>query len=100
MRSGTRVHCALATDPRTFRPTADSAARPRVAGPRAGVALAEIPTPLEAAGKDPTYVGRIRTDETVDNGLAFFCSNDNLRKGAALNAVQIAEHVAAEIARA
>ena len=56
-----------------------------------GVALAEVPTPLRAAGQDPTYVGRIRADETVEHGLALFCSNDNLRKGAALNAVQIAE---------
>ena len=51
---------------------------------------------LRAAGQDPTYVGRIRVDPTVDNGLALFLSNDNLRKGAALNAVQIAELVAAE----
>ena len=58
-----------------------------------GVVLSDIPTPLEAAGKDPSYVGRIRQDQTVaDNkGLALFLSNDNLRKGAALNAVQIAE---------
>ena len=42
-------------------------------------------------------MGRIRRDETVENGLALFCSNDNLRKGAALNAVQIAELVAAEL---
>jgi aspartate-semialdehyde dehydrogenase len=56
-----------------------------------GVILTDIPTPLQAAGKDASYVGRIRQDETVDNGLALFVSNDNLRKGAALNAVQIAE---------
>ncbi|MFJ5894783.1 aspartate-semialdehyde dehydrogenase [Streptomyces sp. NPDC093064] len=62
-----------------------------------GVALSVIPTPLQAAGQDPSYVGRIRRDETVDNGLALFISNDNLRKGAALNAVQIAELVAAEL---
>ncbi|MEU7007424.1 aspartate-semialdehyde dehydrogenase [Streptomyces sp. NPDC046332] len=62
-----------------------------------GVELSEIPTPLQAAGKDVSYVGRIRVDETVDNGLALFLSNDNLRKGAALNAVQIAELVAAEL---
>jgi aspartate-semialdehyde dehydrogenase len=61
-----------------------------------GVVLTDIPTPLQAAGQDPTYVGRIRADETADNGLALFCSSDNLRKGAALNAVQIAELVAAE----
>ncbi|MER7787967.1 aspartate-semialdehyde dehydrogenase [Streptomyces sp. NPDC097640] len=62
-----------------------------------GVEVSEIPTPLQAAGQDPSYVGRIRVDETVDNGLALFVSNDNLRKGAALNAVQIAELVAAEL---
>lgn len=62
-----------------------------------GVELSEIPTPQQAAGKDPSYVGRIRVDETVEHGLALFLSNDNLRKGAALNAVQIAELVAAEL---
>lgn len=56
-----------------------------------GVVLADVPTPLMAAGQDPTYVGRIRRDPTVEHGLALFLSNDNLRKGAALNAVQIAE---------
>jgi aspartate-semialdehyde dehydrogenase len=60
-----------------------------------GVELSEIPTPLQAAGRDPSYVGRIRRDETVEHGLALFVSNDNLRKGAALNAVQVAELVAA-----
>jgi aspartate-semialdehyde dehydrogenase len=56
-----------------------------------GVSLLDVPTPVEAAGKDPSYVGRIRSDSTVEHGLALFVSNDNLRKGAALNAVQIAE---------
>jgi len=55
------------------------------------VALVDVPTALMAAGADPCYVGRIRRDETVEHGLALFVSNDNLRKGAALNAVQIAE---------
>ena len=55
------------------------------------VVLSEIPTPLDAAGVDPTYVGRIRQDPTVPHGLALFCCGDNLRKGAALTAVQIAE---------
>ncbi|MGW6362598.1 aspartate-semialdehyde dehydrogenase [Streptomyces sp. NPDC055092] len=62
-----------------------------------GVELSDIPTPLQAAGQDASYVGRIRGDETVENGLSLFVSNDNLRKGAALNAVQIAELVAAEL---
>jgi aspartate-semialdehyde dehydrogenase len=48
-------------------------------------------TPHEAAGEDATYVSRIREDYTVENGLSFWCVSDNLRKGAALNAVQIAE---------
>ncbi len=48
-------------------------------------------TPVEAAGEDDVYVSRIRKDPTVDNGLAFWCVADNLRKGAALNTVQIAE---------
>lgn len=58
-----------------------------------GVVVSDIPTPLEAAGQDPSYVGRVRTDPGVPDGrgLALFISNDNLRKGAALNAVQIAE---------
>jgi aspartate-semialdehyde dehydrogenase len=62
-----------------------------------GVELTEVPTPLQAAGKDPSYVGRLRQDPGVDDdrGLALFVSNDNLRKGAALNTVQIAELLAA-----
>jgi len=60
-----------------------------------GVALVDLPTPLLAAGSDPSYVGRIRRDDTVAHGLALFVANDNLRKGAALNAVQIAELLAA-----
>jgi len=61
-----------------------------------GVELSEIPTPLQAAGRDPSYVGRLRQDPGLadDRGLVLFVSNDNLRKGAALNAVQIAELVA------
>ena len=56
-----------------------------------GVRVVEIPTPLEAAGVNDCLVGRIRRDASVENGLALFVSGDNLRKGAALNAVQIAE---------
>src|SRR6187455_2029599 len=48
-------------------------------------------TPYEAAGEDATYISRIRTDPTVENGLAIWVVSDNLRKGAALNAIQIAE---------
>jgi len=62
-----------------------------------GVQLTDVPTPLQAAGIDPSLVGRVRQDEGVPDGrgLALFVSNDNLRKGAALNTVQIAELLAA-----
>lgn len=56
-----------------------------------GVVLDDLPTPLLAAGQDPSYVGRVRDAESVPNGLSLFVVGDNLRKGAALNAVQIAE---------
>jgi len=52
-------------------------------------------TPIECAGEDAVYVSRIRKDPTVANGLSFWCVSDNLRKGAALNAVQIAEELIA-----
>jgi aspartate-semialdehyde dehydrogenase len=51
-------------------------------------------TPLEATGEDAVYISRIRKDPTVKNGISFWCVSDNLRKGAALNAVQIAEVLA------
>jgi aspartate-semialdehyde dehydrogenase len=54
------------------------------------------PTPLDAAGKDEVYVGRIRADESVPNGLNLWIVADNLRKGAALNAIQIAEELIKE----
>jgi aspartate-semialdehyde dehydrogenase len=62
-----------------------------------GVSVVDVPTPRLAAGRDPAYVGRIRVDQSAPpgHGLIVFISNDNLRKGAALNAVQIAELVAA-----
>ncbi len=56
-----------------------------------GVVVHDLPTPRLVTGKDPSYVGRIRRADTVTNGLSLFVSGDNLRKGAALNAVQIAE---------
>ena len=61
-----------------------------------GVVLDDLPTPLKAAGIDPSIVGRIRPDETMDNGLSMFISGDNLRKGAALNTIQIAETLVAK----
>jgi aspartate-semialdehyde dehydrogenase len=81
---------SLQVNARFARPISPARARELLAA-APGVELSDVPTPLQAAGQDPTYVGRIRNDETVDNGLALFLSNDNLRKGAALNAVQVAE---------
>jgi len=60
-----------------------------------GVRLAELPTPADARGRDDVLVGRVRRDPTVENGLALWVVCDNLRKGAALNAIQIAELVLA-----
>jgi len=64
-----------------------------------GVELMDVPTPLHAAGRDPSFVGRIRRDQSVDGdrGLVLFVTSDNLRKGAALNAIQIAELAAAAL---
>jgi aspartate-semialdehyde dehydrogenase len=86
---------SLQVNARFARPITPDRARELLAA-APGVELSDIPTPLQAAGRDPSFVGRIRVDETVENGLALFVSNDNLRKGAALNAVQIAELVAGE----
>ncbi len=76
-------------------------ARPRTAGSRPRRAARwttrptrSIPMPIVASGQDDTYVGRIRLDPTVKNGLNLWVVADNLRKGAALNAVQIAELLA------
>jgi aspartate-semialdehyde dehydrogenase len=53
----------------------------------------KYPMPLFAAGKDPVYVGRLRKDYTHPNGITFWCVGDQIKKGAALNAVQIAEYL-------
>jgi aspartate-semialdehyde dehydrogenase len=65
----------------------------RILGEARGVRLADAPTPGMAAGGDEVLVGRIRRDLTSDSGLVLFLACDNLRKGAALNAIQIAERV-------
>ena len=72
------------------RPLSPSRARELLAG-APGVRLVDVPTPLEATGIDDTLVGRVRVDPSVEHGLALYVSGDNLRKGAAVNAVQIAE---------
>jgi aspartate-semialdehyde dehydrogenase len=69
--------------------TADQARR--LLGEAPGIRLEDFPTPGLAAGGDDVLVGGIRRDPTVENGLVLFVVGDNLRKGAALNAIQIAE---------
>ncbi len=81
---------ALSINARFTRPISPDEARALLAG-AAGVQLTDVPTPLDAAGIDDTLVGRIRVDPTVPHGLALFVAGDNLRKGAALNTIQIAE---------
>ena len=63
----------------------------RILGAAPSIRLEEFPSPGKAAGIDEVLVGRIREDVTEPNGLALFLACDNLRKGAALNAIQIAE---------
>ena len=75
------------------RPLPPEQAR-RILASAPAISLADVPTPLMAAGADPSFVGRIRRDPGSPHGLALFVSGDNLRKGAALNAVQIAEILA------
>lgn len=88
---------SLAINAEFARPISPDRARELLAD-APGVQLMDVPTPLDAAGVDASLVGRIRADEGVPDGrgLAMFISSDNLRKGAALNAVQIAELLAAK----
>ncbi|BBY24076.1 aspartate-semialdehyde dehydrogenase [Mycobacterium stomatepiae] len=80
------------------RPLSPQRAR-ELLGAAPGVKVVDVPTPLDAAGVDESLVGRIRRDPGVPDGrgLALFASGDNLRKGAALNTIQIAELLAAEL---
>ena len=81
---------ALSINARFARPISPERAT-EVLATAPGVELSELPTPLGAAGRDPSLAGRIRVDPTVEHGLALFVVADNLRKGAALNSVQIVE---------
>jgi aspartate-semialdehyde dehydrogenase len=63
----------------------------RILADAPGLRLTKVPEPGHAVGSDDVHVGRVRADPTVDNGLVLFLVCDNLRKGAALNAIQIAE---------
>jgi len=83
---------SLSLNARFARPITPEAAS-EILARAPGVVLSAMPTPLECAGADPTFVGRIRRDPTTPNGLSLFVCGDNLRKGAALNAIQIAEEL-------
>ena len=80
------------------RPLSTEEARSVLASARA-TELVDVPTPLMAAGQDPSYVGRVRAVPDMPNALALWVSGDNLRKGAALNAVQIAEALVPRLTR-
>ncbi len=82
-------HC-LSINARFDRPISPERATELLAA-APGVVLDDVPTALKSAGIDQSLVGRIRRDDTVEHGLALFVSGDNLRKGAALNAIEIAE---------
>ena len=75
----------------SFRRPIDPSEAARVLAAAPGVEVIDVPTPLAAAGSDLSLVGRIRRDPVHRHGLSLFVSGDNLRKGAAINAVQIAE---------
>ncbi len=85
---------SLAINAEFERPLSPGRARQLLAA-APSVELDDLPTPRRAAGTDPTLVGRIRRDPGVDHGLALFVVGDNLRKGAALTAIQIAEELLA-----
>lgn len=90
MRVPVLVGHAQAVWVETQRPLSPDEAREALAA-APHVRLAELPTPGQVAGTDEVHVGRVRRDPTADNVLAMLVVNDNLRKGAALNAVQVAE---------
>ena len=90
VRVGVYTGHSLSINAEFERPLSPEQARSILASSPA-VTVVDVPTPLLAAGADPTFVGRIRRDPGVEHGLALFVAGDNLRKGAALNAVQIAE---------
>ncbi len=90
VRVGVFTGHSLSVNAEFDRPISAERAR-EVISQAKGVELVEMPNPHMAAGADPCYVGRVRQDSSVANGIAFFVSGDNLRKGAALNAVEIAE---------
>jgi len=90
VRVPVRVSHSLAVNVQTREPLSAEEARELLAG-APGVVVEDVPTPLRAAGRDEVFVGRIRRDESHPRALSLWIVSDNLRKGAATNAVQIAE---------
>jgi aspartate-semialdehyde dehydrogenase len=93
VRVPVRVSHSLAVNLQTREPLSAEEARKLLAS-APGVIVENVPTPLRAAGRDEVFVGRIRGDESHPRGLSLWIVSDNLRKGAATNAVQIAEVLA------
>jgi aspartate-semialdehyde dehydrogenase len=92
VRVPVRVSHSEAVNVQTREPITPEDARALLAG-APGIALEDVPSPLRAAGRDEVFVGRIRRDESHPRALAMWVVSDNLRKGAATNAVQLAELV-------
>ncbi len=96
VRVPVRVGHSLAVNLETREPlSADQARQLLSAAP--GLVVEDVPTPLRSAGHDEVFVGRIRRDESHPRGLGMFVVGDNLRKGAATNAIQIAELLASSV---
>jgi aspartate-semialdehyde dehydrogenase len=90
VRVPVRVGHSLAVNLQTHEPLSADEARDLLAA-APGVIVEDVPTPLRSAGRDEVFVGRIRRDESHPRALSMWIVSDNLRKGAATNAVQIAE---------
>jgi aspartate-semialdehyde dehydrogenase len=90
VRVPVRICHSLAVNVQTREPLSAEDARALLTN-AAGIAVEDVPTPLRAAGRDEVFVGRVRRDESHPRALSMWIVSDNLRKGAATNAVQIAE---------
>jgi aspartate-semialdehyde dehydrogenase len=90
VRVPVRISHSLAVNVQTREPLSAELARELLRS-APGVVLEDVPTPLRAAGRDEVFVGRVRRDESHPRALSMWVVGDNLRKGAATNAVQVAE---------
>src|SRR5207248_6426825 len=99
VRVPVRISHSLAVNLQTREPLGIEDAR-QLLQDAPGIQLEDVPTPLQAAGRDEVFVGRLRADESHPQALSMWVVSDNLRKGAATNAVQLAELVAARHAQA